>query len=305
VFLLGMTKRTGTNFLYDLLALHPDLTRREPIWEDASLASADHLDRYVRDASRLWPSDWDEAAAERSFLLKSLGDGVVSFLTARAEGKQVVTKMPSLRNLDRFFELFPEQRLLLVVRDGRSAVESSVRSFGETYAKAIRDWADSARAFDRFRQGQADHPAGFHVVRYERLLTDLEDELGAALRFCGLSTSTYDFEAARALPLRGSSTHRGEHIDLHWSPVPRPADFGGLERWSGWSTRRHREFNLLAGELLTALGYEPSPAGPPGLLLQVRATLAGAGVALARHFPFRTVAWYRRKLRRRRLREAA
>src|SRR5215208_2064957 len=48
IFIHGILPRSGTNFLWDLLLLHPDLTRaREPVNEDLFLAHSAPLVRFV------------------------------------------------------------------------------------------------------------------------------------------------------------------------------------------------------------------------------------------------------------------
>jgi Sulfotransferase family len=252
---MGVTYRSGTHFLQSLLAKHPIARVREPIWEDFFLAHSGHLFSFAQELSRSWNENGSGVPAEeRARLLRSLGDGLVGFLNAGDSAKRVVTKVPSVKGLTGFFELFPSAYLLLLIRDGRSVVESSVRSFGSTRSSVTRKWAKGAQEMLSFVQGEPD--GRWRLVRYEDLLTHFDEELEAILRFCQLDPTKYDFEAARRLPLAGSSTERGGGEEVHWRPVERPPTFNGLERHAGWSEEQHREFNAEAGHLLAAFGYE-------------------------------------------------
>lgn len=257
VFILAPTTRSGTGYLLNLLALHPEMiAMRKPIWEDFLVSRSGHLLGYVNEVSGAWAEcSFGVPAQERRHLLRCLGDGLITFLNAEGGDRRVVTKTPRVDGLESFFELFPEAFLLLLIRDGRSTVESNVRTWGTSYATATEYWATGAERIARFiRIG----PAGrWRLVRYEDLLTDLEQELEEILRFCELDLVSYDFHAARRVPLRGSSTDRGGSSVVHWDAVGRPANFAGLTRYAGWSEQQHREFNAVAGDLLRAFGYEP------------------------------------------------
>jgi hypothetical protein len=255
IFVLGVAHRSGSNYLSALVGSHPDAQRVAPLYEDYLVAGSRHLLAYADAAARRW-EPFDVGPCERSSLLAAIGDGITSFLERRAAGLRPVAKTPILLGVETFFDVFPRACLLIVLRDGRSTVESAVRSFGSDYESAIEQWAEGARILLRFL---ANRPSGrWRLVRYEALLTHLDDELREVLDCCELDPRSYDFEAARRLPLQGSSTDRGGSAELHWRSVERPTDFGGLERHAGWSRERHRQFNDRAGELLAALGYEPS-----------------------------------------------
>lgn len=135
IFIIGITQRCGTNFLYDLLRLHPDCGAPSLIWEDYLAANSDLLDSYVNSVSKLWARSLGDGLKDE--LYRHLGDGLISFLTEQIDTKRVLTKTPSIRNLGNFFKLFPHARLLILIRDGRAVVESSVKSFDEGYEANI------------------------------------------------------------------------------------------------------------------------------------------------------------------------
>ena len=53
------------------------------------------------------------------------------------------------------FDLFPDDYLIVLVRDGRAVVESKQRSFGETFESAAREWAAGAETILRFAREHA------------------------------------------------------------------------------------------------------------------------------------------------------
>ena len=192
--------------------------------------------------------------------MRALGATLADFAGREIDAERPVLKSPSVRNVRLFFELFEDAALLVLVRDGRSVVESGMRSFDWDFETAVRDWVAAADVVIDFRRQMGDRPLPWALVRYEDLVTDLRSELTSALVAVGLDPGDYDFEAAGALPVKGSSTFRGGEGDVHWAPVDRTGDFRPLERWTDWPRSLHERFNWLAGEQLRRLGYEPTVA---------------------------------------------
>lgn len=258
IFVLGIMQRCGSNHLQDLLRLHPQVAVPAPLWEDHVLREGHLLAAYAAAVRRRWNPEWGVGEKEQAELLRRLGDGVLAFLRACAPGGRLLTRTPSVANLALFPALFPEAKLVILVRDGRSLVESGVRSFGWRYESRFRRYAVAAREILAFDRAQA--AAGRHrVVKYEDLVTKLEQTLAELLRFLELDVSAYDFARAAALPVRGSSTQRAQAA-VEWKPLPKAADFDPLARAAGWSRALADRFDWLAGRELRALGYAGEPA---------------------------------------------
>ena len=279
IFILGIFPRSGTNYLHDLIRMHPECDPESKVLhEDHLIANAHLLLKYVDSVSRWWKKRWGpaELEAEREALCAELGSGLVSFLSSQLElrkqvaGKngtgglqrRLVTKTPSVKNLGLFFNFFPAGQLLILVRDGRSVVESSVKTFNQPYGYAAREWARAARIIQDFQQANPGTP--YLLVRYEDLYGDVENELRRIFDYLHLDADAYDYRLAASLPVRGSSTLRGQPASkgfswvargVHWDPVEKPADFDPINRWSAWRRARHERFNWLAGEYLSRFGY--------------------------------------------------
>jgi len=55
IFIHGILPRSGTNFIWDLLLLHPDCSRgREPVNEDLFLEHSEHLTAFATAVQRAW-----------------------------------------------------------------------------------------------------------------------------------------------------------------------------------------------------------------------------------------------------------
>jgi hypothetical protein len=257
IFIHGILPRSGTNFLWDLLLLHPECAPAiDPVREDLFLEHSDHLVAFTEAVRASWDPRWGDFPPELPDRLHAaLGQGLVSFLRTDAE-RRLVSKSPSVLNLDRFFTFFPDACLLLLVRDGRSVAQSCMDTFGWEFERAARSWADAADEIVRFRETHAHRRGQWCLVRYEDLVDDLEAEMLRVLGFVGLDPTAYDFDAARDLPVRGSSVHRGpDPSSVHWNPVPKDATFAPKDRWRSWSPDVMERFAWIAGEQMAALDY--------------------------------------------------
>ena len=259
IFILGIMQRSGTNFLKDVVDLHPDCGfPGHPLVEDYLAQNADWLVKYVKSVAKDWNAlgrgvDYSDLEEE---LIQSLGDGAIAFLQSRIAQKRLLTKTPSVRNLKHFFKLFPNARLIIVVRDGRAVVESGVKSFGWQYEDAFHQWADAAARILEFDRLHKASNYKYLIVRYEEVWNNLEEEVTKILQFLDLEKETYDFETALNLPVRGSSSARANSDKLTWKGVEKPQDFNPLERWRTWDRERHDRFNWIAGYYMEAFGYE-------------------------------------------------
>lgn len=289
VFLLGVAPRSGTNYLEDLLAVHPDCGIGIPLREDHLLAHAEPLLDYVDTVAATWQTKgrWGFQQGHADDLARSIGKGVIDFLVSQVDERRrlteppdtlpgiadafkfnpryVIAKTPRPTNIGSFHRLFPDSPLLILVRDGRAVVESSMRSWGYRFDTAVRQWVIGARAITEYLRS-AD-PQRHLLLRYEDLVEDPERQLDRVFGYLQLDPSVYDFERALNRPVRGSSTVRpaGGADRVDWEPVDRPADFDPRERFSNWTSDQHARFNHLAGDLSTELGYPVAPTEASGL----------------------------------------
>jgi hypothetical protein len=267
IFILGITPRSGTNFLSDLLCSHPDCSpARKPVREDLFLQHADLLQVFTSAVQHAWDPGWGSFDATSDKLHQAIGDGLIAFLWTERD-RRLVTKSPSVRNLEFFFTLFPAARLVILVRDGRSVVQSSMVTFGWDFDTAAHLWAEGAEAIRRFDLAHQGSGVPYRIVRYEDLVDDVELVLSELLDFLELDSERFDFQAAAGLPVRGSSAYFGRgRASVNWDPVEKDQGFAPKERWQDWSRSLHRRFEWIAGEQLRYFGYQESPARPDRLL---------------------------------------
>jgi len=239
IFILGITQRAGTHFVYDALLLHddvaPTLVPDEPwlpSWEDHLLSESEHLAGYVERVRGRWNLADARNEETASRLWAAIGAGISSFLSelSLASGgsshQRPVTKTPTLENLGLIDRLFPSSPVVVVVRDPRAVLVSSMASFGGTPERWIRHWKRMAATLVEFMDR---HPDRLTVVRYEELFLDATEVMKQVLTDLELDPGRYAFDRLQQLPVRGSSELRASGMG-GWSPVPRPAGFDPADR---------------------------------------------------------------------------
>ncbi len=262
IVVLGVMPRSGTNFLHDLISLHPDVHADPgrlyefPLLQVARGAEAlmgDFVARFPRNAEVLGRRD----------LLAMLAGAWLGELQREAGPRRMLLKCPHVENLALAPHVYAGAKILLCLRDGRDVVDSWLGTFPrwsprrKTFGQLAREWRLSAEAILRFAErGPLAHP-DVAVVRYEDLQGDPEPELRRVLAHAGLDAAAYDFATAAALPVRGSSRAGGSDHE-RWQPQARKADFNPVRRWAGWPPARLARFDRIAGDLLREAGYEPS-----------------------------------------------
>ena len=290
-FIVGAA-RSGTTWVRSILAEHDDVvsgpeshlfpvlfgalcegdpkTRREHVLEafDRRAAHREAVARHRPQGPHRW-ADRDTierllAEAEADGLTgenaaRFVIDGILEEFFARNGGSDssvLVEKTPvHLRSADRILEWWPEARIIEVVRDGRDVcVSLAHKSKVVSWAPAdrqqqIRLWTDAVRRGIELRSApQAEDR--WLLARYEDLTADPHREVRRLFEFCGLPADDAAIAGVveRTAFENAKSRRPGDNHHLRKGRV------GGWRDEFGQEDRA--EFDLLAGDLLTALGYE-------------------------------------------------
>ncbi|HEX5079032.1 MAG TPA: sulfotransferase [Geminicoccaceae bacterium] len=257
LLVIGLTARTGTNYLARLLAAHKDCTRPNALYEDYMVFGLRHLNRFIRQAGGHWqPATASEKQKQLRLLL---GGAITRFLLedARDPRKRPVFKTPTVWGVAHAQQFLPRCDIVVLTRNGPDVVESGMRSFGWRFESASRFWGDAARYLvQTCRDRQRDGMTPLTVVRYEDLVTQPTATLRAIFAAVDLPADRFDFDRPANFPVYGSSTERGRSEGVTWESVDKPAGFEPLRRSQHWSEDAYRRFDWLTKGISRDLGYE-------------------------------------------------
>ncbi len=266
IFITGCP-RSGTALLRDLLRGHPRLS----FPPESHFIPSFYLGygdpgcgrEAVRLAERILGLEWirfwtlplepSDFAPDRSFrdvLCRLYG------AWARREGKpRWGDKTPHyVRDMRLLREIFPEAKILHIIRDGRDVALSWLKSGHQprNLVTAAELWRDFVKAG---RSGGRDLPPGsFLEVRYESLLHEPEETMRRVCRVIGEPYAPSVLRPNPAPPLvRQPLLGRRK-------PVPRAASVILADNSGRWKNEMSRDdrarFESVAGDLLAELGYE-------------------------------------------------
>ena len=260
-FVFGVMPRSGTNYLERLLEAHaavatcPDNLRELPF-----LAAADRLGEFQDDLSRFYPPN-SEVFSRYEWLAYAMA-GYVNSLRARADKskKLTVVKDPHMRNISIFDAIMPSEKAILVVRDGRYVIDSTIRTWplkplGRTFEDICLEWqAATAAALDYAATAPQDQ---VKLVRYEDIVADTAGEMVAIFDWLSLDAEDADQSKLTDAPILGSSTHsREDSGEVGWKPVKNTDGFNPTSRPLEWSAAQRTTFSRICGDTQSRAGYD-------------------------------------------------
>ena len=255
IFVHGIMPRYGSNIVYDILEVQPTVIGRGiGISEFPILCNSRAMDAlYASVVSR-----------HREFAESISGMEVMSFLVSGwlrdiqlriDEGNSAVLKMPSVQHLDLLHGLFPRDKLVIVIRDGRDIVQSTLdtwkgaRQFLKSDIALAREYVASAEVISEYLS-QAAHQVDdkVYLFRYEDYISNPHDSVLKLFNFLGLSTEDSLVRAAVNLPVRGASSIKQDGHTT-WDPVANLKTFhlplnGALGENAGASVLQRQQTKL-------------------------------------------------------------
>jgi protein-tyrosine sulfotransferase len=254
----GVMPRSGTNYLYSLLGLHPDVvTDPLGIRELPLLASAP--------AAREWQDRFmefyqgnREAMGDLDMLAYAVNGMMAHAAREHAGAKLILFKVPHTRYLSYFPALFPDDRCIILLRDGKRTVQSTIatwplKPFGKSFADICLEWTYATdAALDYWTRADKSKTL---IDRYEDVTTAPHEHVRHILEFLGLDAARYPFDEIAALPVLGSSELSRDSGAVSWEPVTAGADFNPARRRIEWPQSWRRTFRRLSARTMQRAGY--------------------------------------------------
>jgi hypothetical protein len=257
IALHGMMQRSGTNYLGYLVGLHPDVfAHPNQLYEVPFLRSLKGLLDFQTSFTEAFPNSYEQIG--ENGLLAIFTDSFLEYLHSFVPaGKRMMFKTPSVRYLNYFFTLFPDENLIILIRDGRDVVQSAVKSWPHrNFSHLCYEWSLSAKMCLIFCANNVNYSNYYLLVKYEELFADTPKNVINICHKFGLDVAKYPFDKIEAVPLIGSSTFQ-PYDEVTWDDIiSRPSDFNPIGRWQEWTTEMKEIFKEIAGQSLIDLGYE-------------------------------------------------
>ncbi len=259
VFLYGVLQRSGTNLLNQILLLSPNVVQPTlKIRENWFLHHSDLVYSYSEELFRLWSNPkWSGEDFSKSEFYSAIGDALIAYSAkgiADLSGKVLLGKTPSVKHLDRHFEIFPSSKVLIIVRDPRDIAASAFGSWNRPISRTISEWNTAARTIATFER--LAKPSDYFLIRYEDLILQKEEWVRKCIEFLGFDKSIFPWEALNELPVFGSSEEGS-----NWKVKPAGSSFKPIGRWKSLSRKYQRYFSAIDRSCLNYLGY--AEAGVP------------------------------------------
>lgn len=255
IIIHGVMPRSGTVYVGEILRLHPQLSAYpNDIWEvpfleltgDIIEVQEHFFQAYKQNRGKIGNNDF----------LPLFGASLISYLYSYIpDGKQMLLKIPDVQYLDYFKLVFPFENILLLLRDGRDVVNSTIKTWpGRKFSEVCRLWDLSARMILNYRTECAAMENGCLIVKYEDVVRDPEGFVREACERYRLNEPEYPYDKIRDIAVRGSSAikNRGK---VTWNAVDKPAGFKTRGRWEDWTVKQKNSFKKIAGKTLIDAGY--------------------------------------------------
>jgi len=255
IILHGIMPRSGTAYVGELLRQHPDLfAYPNHIWELPFLEQTGDLVHLQDKFLQAYRHNVGKIG-DRDFL-PLFGSALMGYLHAGVPaGKRMLLKVPSVQYLGHFQSVFPYEQVLLLARDGRDVVHSTLRTWPQLrFFMVCLRYRRAANMVLAFHERHRHRKEGYWLGCFEDAVRDPAGFVRTACRCFGLEESRYPFERIDSIPVHGSST-LSEAGDTTWRAVPKPAGFRPTGHWQQWSAVRRRVFKMIAGRSLLDLGY--------------------------------------------------
>lgn len=260
ILVLGVMPRSGTNFVRDLLAMHPGVhADPEQVYEFPLLHAGRGARAFMKEFFAYFPrnrdvlTEWDALALLAGAWLRHWQD--------EAGERRILLKCPHVQNLGLAPHVFPDARIVLCMRDGRDVIDSTMRTFArrsptrKTFSQLAAEWRLGTDAICTFGEGGRNACENVLPIRYEDVYADPVSAMTSLLAHTGLDPDAYPMEKVENLPVRGSSRSRAADEE-RWQPEARTQDFNPVRRWADWPEAKKNRFDRLAGPTLRAAGYD-------------------------------------------------
>ena len=170
------------------------------------------------------------------------------------EQQRLLVKVPRVSYLGYFPTMFPMEDCLLLLRDGRDVVASTLKIWPERdFSSTAKIWCESTILMTNVFKQQI----GLRTCRmykFEEISAKPVQFIHGVCKEYGLNQERYPFESISTLPVQGSSNLSAAG-EVTWQPQEKPKNFVNSGKWQGWTSKEKMRFKHIAGSVLIESGY--------------------------------------------------
>ncbi len=253
IIIHGVMRRSGTNYVGDLLNLHPDLCGfPNQIWEVPFLkttgnlldAQNEFLNGYHRNRERIGEGEF----------LPLFGASFIAYLYSFVpEDKRMLLKVPSVEYIAYFKNVFPFEKAIVLQRDGRDVVASTIRTWPNmNFQDVCYSWKTAQEEIIKFIHDSNSEQICF--CKFEDAVQDAQKFVKSVFQKLKIDDDRFPYDEIGNLPVKGSSELKvGGKVT--WKAQERPKNFNPIGRWTNWNNQQKRTFKNICGETLIKAGY--------------------------------------------------
>ena len=262
VLIIGISPRSGTNYLSNIVNCFDGFEPVEIAKEDHLFEKAYLLEKFSRDCTSRWIPWNDEsydALEAKQKVMQGLGDGLVASFRNSLEDRKAtpVLKTPITfctrnRLLDSdyssIYELFPDAKVILLTRNSTDTIMSAHRTWPKKpFLLIVLRWIMGARHILKIVEGAGSQKNNQPLlVKYEEIIQrpiETAKKIGTFLQ----QDANISLESrVRDLPIIGSSKTKDKNGNVTWEPVSKN------EVIVGNSNLKMNSFKALTIKLLTS-----------------------------------------------------
>ncbi len=247
IFIIGISPRSGTNYLYNLINLHPQVSPSKIKGEDFLLYYSDLIDTYTKELDRRWHANWGN---DPDLIKKAFGRGLTDTISTDSTFNTI--KTPLTTNLDNLKKYFPHSKVILLTRNGKNVVASHLKTFNKGITIPSNIYSLGGEIIMKYQSDKSTY-----CLKYEDLNNDTESQLKSIMDYLGLSYSELDQEEVGKLGVVGSSTFGRSEGKIDWNQsYSKNKNFNPNNRSANWSKYKRQRFDWIAGAINEELGYE-------------------------------------------------